>query len=438
MGEQPHQVVVTDEDRVQARLGVKQASRGTTSGGILLVAMTSLLGAGLAQVALPDTDGFLEVLVTSGLTLLFAVPLLAMLAGAAKAKSVQTGALSAAQDRTMRAEAKRREFHSQLGRALEMADDEPSAFDVIERAMRKVAPAAPVELLLADNSHAHLDRVVSSVPEGETEPGCGVSSPDGCIAARRAQTQVFHDSEDLDACPLLRGRDRGRCSAVCVPVSIMGRTVGVVHAVSEVGDDLAEPAVVALQVLANQSGNRLGMLRVMAESHVHAATDALTGLVNRRDLENRLRHLRNEGTEFVLVMADLDHFKVLNDSHGHETGDRALRIFADTLRRELRTNDIACRYGGEEFAIVLPGAGTSEAVEVVERIRRALDRTTARGEAPAFTASFGIAYSADADDIKDLIERSDRALFAAKDAGRDRTCIDGHTAPVAPTLTALG
>jgi diguanylate cyclase (GGDEF)-like protein len=160
--------------------------------------------------------------------------------------------------------------------------------------------------------------------------------------------------------------------------------------------------------------------------------------MNRRTLENQLRHIANDGGEFTFVMADLDHFKDLNDSHGHETGDRALRMFADTVKRELRGDDLACRYGGEEFALALPGAETHDAIEVVERIRQALAKATARGDAPKFTASFGIAHSRDGADLKEVVEKADQALFAAKDAGRDRTCLDGHAMPVVPTLTALG
>ena len=217
----------------------------------------------------------------------------------------------------------------------------------------------------------------------------------------------------------------------------MGRTVGVVHATGEVDEPLDDDAVAALQTLANQAGNRVGMLRVMAETQLQASTDGLTGLVNRRSLENRVRHLRSEGTEYALVMADLDHFKALNDAYGHETGDRALRIFSETLRGALRTDDLACRYGGEEFAIVLPGVDVHQAVEAVQRIREALDDETGRGDTPTFTASFGIACSEDADGFDDLVSRADAALFAAKDAGRNRICLDGHTTPLAPMLSAL-
>jgi len=218
----------------------------------------------------------------------------------------------------------------------------------------------------------------------------------------------------------------------------MGRTVGVIHTtgpVDEVPDDLA---VQALQTLANHAGNRLGMLRVMSETQLQASTDGLTGLVNRRTMENRVRQLRANGTEFAFIMADLDHFKVVNDTHGHEAGDKALRIFAETLRLELRAEDVACRYGGEEFVVVLPGVDAHGAIDVSERIRTALAATVGRGDTPTYTSSFGISHSTETADLDDLVHRADRAMFAAKQAGRDRICLDGHTVPVAPTLTALG
>ncbi len=433
-----HEIVVTEADRAHARQEVMHSSRGMTAGGLAMIALINVLGAVVVHAVDTSLDGFALALVTAGFATLLAVPLLAVITRLGMANGTKTSAQNVAKERVMRAEAQRREFERRLIRALEMSGDEHAAFDVIERGLATAVSSWPVELLLADNSHAHLARVVTTLPEGTTEPGCTVASPDECIAARRAQTQIFPDSEDLDACPLLRERPSGRCSAVCVPVSIMGRTVGVVHAIGTVDAPVDDSAVHAIQTLANQAGNRLGMLRVMAETTVQAATDGLTGLINRRTLENRLRRITSDGGEFTFIMADLDHFKDLNDSHGHETGDRALRLFAETVKHELRADDLACRYGGEEFAIVLPGVETHDAIEVVERIRQALAKATARGDAPIFTASFGVAHSREGSNLKEVVEKSDQALFAAKDAGRDRTCIDGHATPVAPTLTALG
>lgn len=430
-------IVVTDEDWAEARSEAGTIARNAAVGGVVLVAVTYSLTGVLLRALAPSLGGLALVGVGTGVAAVLSAPLLAWLARAAQTKGLESGSVRVAHDRVMRVQAKRREFETRLARALEMVQDEVGAYDVLQRAMSRVAPESPVELLLADNSHAHLERMVSASPDGETIAGCTVDSPDQCEAARRAQTQVFRDSEDLDACPMLRGRPQGRCSGVCVPVSIMGRTVGVVHTTGVADEPLDDQRVQALQTLANQAGNRIGMLRVMAETQMQASTDGLTGLINRRSLENRMRLLRTEGVDFSFVMADLDHFKNLNDANGHEAGDRALRIFAEALRQELRAEDLACRYGGEEFAIVLPRADAHEAIEAMGRIRERLVHATSRGDTPTFTASFGVAHSSDAADLDELIQRADHALFAAKDAGRDRICLDGHDIPVARTLTAL-
>ena len=430
-------IVVTDEDWAEARSEAGSIARNAAGGGIVLVAVTYAVTGVILRALAPGLGGLELVGVGTAVAAVLSAPLLWLLARTAQSKGLETGSVRVAHDRVMRVQAKRREFETRLARALEMVQDEVAAFDVLRRAMSRIVPDAPVELLLADNSHAHLERMVTASPDGESIAGCTVDSPDQCEAARRAQTQVFRDSEELDACPMLRGRPQGRSSAVCVPVSIMGRTVGVVHTTGVVDEPLADPRVQALQTLADQAGNRIGMLRVMAETQVQASTDGLTGLINRRSLENRIRLLRTEGLDFSFVMADLDHFKDLNDANGHEAGDRALRIFAETLRHELRGEDLACRYGGEEFAIVLPRAEVPEAIEAMGRIREGLAHTTGRGDTPTFTSSFGIAHSSDAADLDDLVQRADRALFAAKDAGRDRICIDGHDIPIVRTLTAL-
>jgi len=316
----------------------------------------------------------------------------------------------------------RQEFETRLANALEMAEGEPEVNDVIERALAGALPSSPVELLLADNSHAHLSRVVATSPTGEP-PRCEVDSPDHCPAARRAQVQRFVDSEDLDACPKLRGRELGRCSAVCVPVSIMGRTMGAIHATGDPGAVFDEDRVNDLTTLAKLAGARIGLLRVMDETQLQAATDSLTGLMNRRTLENQVHRIRAEGTPFALAMVDLDQFKEINDTYGHDTGDRALRLFAQTMRSSVRDHDLVCRHGGEEFVVVFPRCSAADARTALESVRTKLGPTIIGSGMPAFTASFGVVDAQTADDLPVTVNRADEALFEAKRAGRDRIVV---------------
>jgi diguanylate cyclase (GGDEF)-like protein len=248
-----------------------------------------------------------------------------------------------------------------------------------------------------------------------------VTSPSQCVAARRGQTQVFNDSGALDACPHLQGREYGRCAGICVPVSIMGRTTGVVHWAGAVTERPERSVIDQLEVLANQSGARIGMIRVVSESQLQATTDHLTGLLNRRAFEAKVRDLTHADTPYSLVMADLDHFKDLNDTHGHDAGDRALRVFVSVLRSVLRPGDLACRYGGEEFVVALPNCDGESALRVCERLREALALAGLDGTVPVFTSSFGVAPPRMGASLQDMVSEADAALYEAKGAGRNRS-----------------
>jgi diguanylate cyclase (GGDEF)-like protein len=162
-----------------------------------------------------------------------------------------------------------------------------------------------------------------------------------------------------------------------------------------------------------------------------AATDGLTGIANRRAFEDTLERELARATraaEYVsLVMVDLDHFKALNDSLGHQAGDQVLRETATALAGECREFDTPARYGGEEFAVILPGCGPEQAHDIAERLRRAVC-TTSRS-AP-ISASAGVAtFPAHAGDADSLVRAADEALYAAKRAGRDRTSVSLGIAP---------
>ncbi len=321
-------------------------------------------------------------------------------------------------------QARRQEFESRLSNALDMAEDEAEVIDVIERSLAATLPDSPTELLLADNSHAHLLRMASTAPAGHAQ-GCNVTSPDHCPAARRAQVQRFASSDDLDACPKLRGRAQGAVAAVCVPVSIMGRTVGVLHSTAEPHTEFTADKVAELSTLSNLAGARIGLLRVMVDTQLQASTDSLTGLLNRRSFEKKLTATRNSMPTVTVAMADLDHFKILNDTYGHETGDRALRLFADVLRGSFREQDLLCRHGGEEFIIALPACTSEAARRAFDALRDRLDAAITVAGLPRFTVSIGVIQAADQEDLPALTARADIALFAAKHAGRDRVIV--HT-----------
>jgi diguanylate cyclase (GGDEF)-like protein len=379
------------------------------------------------------TSGFAADLVAVGLMLLILGPMSAGLIVLSarqqdktdeKVRNLNTELSEAAARADRQAEIRdsqvqRQRFESRLANALDMAEGEPEVIDVIERSFSKILPDAPVELLLADNSHAHLHRMAAVGPGGEP-PCCGVDSPDRCPAARRAQIQAFSDSDDLDACPKLRNRPQGRLSALCVPVSIMGRTVGVIHATGQAETNVNDDRIDDLTVLAKLAGARLGLLRVMAETQLQASTDTLTGLLNRRSFSEQYASIPQQLYPVAVAMADLDHFKTLNDTYGHETGDRALRLFARVMRDALRASDIVARYGGEEFAIAFPDCSAVDATRALNNARAHLDAAITVGGLPKFTVSFGITEAEPGEDFAAVLRRADSALMLAKQQGRDR------------------
>lgn len=168
----------------------------------------------------------------------------------------------------------------------------------------------------------------------------------------------------------------------------------------------------------------------VAELRVAAISDGLTGALNRVALEARIAELthRPAGRDAVaLVMADLDHFKAINDANGHEAGDRVLAEVALRMRGELRAFDAMYRIGGEEFVILLLGTGTDVASAVAERIRASVARSTAAGV--DVTVSLGVAGSASGTqfDYDATFALADAALLAAKREGRNRVVLAGTT-----------
>jgi diguanylate cyclase (GGDEF)-like protein len=186
-------------------------------------------------------------------------------------------------------------------------------------------------------------------------------------------------------------------------------------------------AIAAVALVLELRGQRL-FEQIVAE----ARTDSLTRLLNRRGFDERatleVLHARRDDRPLAVATFDIDFFKRINDDWGHEMGDRVLAWIGETLAREARSIDVVARLGGEEFAVLLPGADAAGACEFAERVRATLAAATP-AELPTVKVSVGIAAGKASADVSVILQQADLALYEAKRAGRDRAVI--HRAPAA-------
>ncbi len=215
--------------------------------------------------------------------------------------------------------------------------------------------------------------------------------------------------------------DRG--SAVAAPVSVGGVLWGTVGALSLRPGGLPEDAETRVGKFGNLVGLAIASAAAREELTRLAETDPLTGLANRRAFEARLEaevlHARRTGAPLSVAVLDLDHFKEVNDRHGHEEGDRTLRTLAARMRSATRASDVIARVGGEEFAWLLPATTAEGARALAERLRRIIAEEPF-GIAGTRTISGGVAELGPGDDGAGLLRAADARLYAAKSSGRDR------------------
>jgi len=170
--------------------------------------------------------------------------------------------------------------------------------------------------------------------------------------------------------------------------------------------------------------------------------DALTGLFNfrhlQRSLEMEMERTRRSRLPTSLIMSDLDHFKAINTQYGHEAGNAALVQVGAVFRENTRMIDIPCRYGGEEFALIMPGTSLVQATNIAERLRTVLKSTPfmLNGEKVVLTASYGVAIYTYSDDwtANDFLGKADSFLYQAKTGGRNRVCAQQIVIPTLPTV----
>jgi diguanylate cyclase (GGDEF)-like protein len=213
-------------------------------------------------------------------------------------------------------------------------------------------------------------------------------------------------------------------SIACIPMLVYSDVIGVINVTNKLDDNgFTDEDVELLKAVADQAAVAINK----AQLWEMAVTDSLTGLYVRRyfmvKLQEEFHRAERYGKILSVVMADLDLFKKINDTHGHTTGDRVLKIVAKFIQKNVRDVDVIARYGGEEFVLLLPEADKEEAYTVSERLRQMLAELEIT-DVPPMTISLGIAsYPQDAKNIESLIRKADTAMYAAKQSGRNRVMV---------------
>ena len=300
----------------------------------------------------------------------------------------------------------------------------PEALDVTRRVMSVLMPTVGGTVFLTRSSQ---DYAEAEAGWGDhAVPSQAMLMPTDCWALRRAQPHCVDDVHDGVTCAHQELPPPGEpASSACLPLSAQGTSLGFLY--------LSAPGRASLPIsiastAAEQLSLALSNLRLQETLRQQSIRDALTGLYNRRYLEESLPReiARSErrGQSLALLMIDLDHFKAFNDKHGHDGGDALLAAFGHLLQASSRGEDIACRYGGEEFTLILTEITPDDARRRAEELRAAVERMSVRHlqrNLGDVTASIGLAmFPDDAQEAGALQRKADAALYRAKHAGRNR------------------
>lgn len=263
----------------------------------------------------------------------------------------------------------------------------------------------------------------------------GMLSPGDCWALRRGQTHLQQAGGQAVCCPHIAMPESGTLAdTACVPLIAQGTQLGFIY-LSAISADTITTRMELVETAAEQLSMALFNLELQERLRIQSIREPLTGLFNRRYLEEslarELARCQRRGLPLALMMLDLDHFKAFNDVHGHAGGDALLAGFGKLLQSLSRTEDIACRYGGEEFTLILPETGLSGAQVRAEAIRAAVEALRIRHlgqELPGVTVSIGLACLPEhGDSAEALLRCADEALYQGKHRGRNRVQVAGES-----------
>ncbi|HKI26298.1 MAG TPA: sensor domain-containing diguanylate cyclase [Candidatus Sulfotelmatobacter sp.] len=291
--------------------------------------------------------------------------------------------------------------------------------------IRQAFQVPHVSLLLREEGdlvlRAHEGKLTPSIPSGgrfpaDREPWSRVLATSGTLIEKNLSeaSRLFKES----------------ASRMSIPLISFGQTLGVLTLHSSECDAFRESELQSLESVADICANSIQNAHYVERVKQLAYLDGLTGIFNRRFFEMRIaeeiERARRYGTSMAVVMADIDQFKKLNDEFGHLLGDEVLRQVSSLFHQQVRKIDVVCRYGGEEFAILLTQTNAAQATIVAKKLRSLVEGWQFPGVPRTVTISAGIsAYPTHGTSRDDLVRAADNGLYAAKQAGRNRVCLAG-------------
>jgi diguanylate cyclase (GGDEF)-like protein len=308
---------------------------------------------------------------------------------------------------------------------LQLCTTPAQAHQAVVRYSKQLQPAAHAALLMINNSRNMVE--IAAASEGETklldgfplDACCGLRS--GRLRWRKPGKSEVHCYHFIGAPPE---------NYLCIPLTAHGETLGILY--MECPNPLisidVERNLESLEELAEIASMSIAGLNLRARLEHQSIRDGLTNLFNRHfmeiSLDREIRRATRNNTELSILMLDVDHFKKFNDTYGHEAGDSVLREVAEVFRQGVRAEDVICRYGGEEFVIILPDASPEAALQRAETIRSRTSQLRLRFRSAALrevTISIGVAtFPQSGSTLEEMLRAADRALYAAKHGGRNQ------------------
>ena len=315
---------------------------------------------------------------------------------------------------------------NEMSHLLQACQSEDEAYRVIADLSKQLFPGTTGALYLVNPAHTLVSAITSW---GDLPSNQRMFAPDDCQALRPGRSHAPKDATTVIPC--LHLSEPLPAISYCVPMQIQGENIGILHIQSASNENLSEPHRQLAYMVVEHAGMALSNLKLREALREQSIRDPLTGLYNRRYMEEALKQQLSRVTRQLhplgIIMIDIDHFKRFNDTYGHVAGDALLHELGQFLQSHIRGEDIACRYGGEEFMLIMPDASLETAHQRAEQLRQATSQLRLQGVTQfleTITLSIGVAmYPEHGRTIEIVLRAADSALYRAKREGRNRVVI---------------